>query len=131
VITLNSALDKRSSRRSRSVSRRVGGATYHVPVDFALPAAHASRCGWIVSYVTRTAVEDDDRAAHERALDASNGLVASVSGRDTHKMAESTRASPLPLVTITAPCTKGFNNPGRHHTDVREPRNQQWLTTTA
>ncbi|MCY3968269.1 MAG: 30S ribosomal protein S7, partial [bacterium] len=74
-------------------SRRVGGATYQVPVDVRPRRANTLAIRWIVTNARqrreRTMM---DRLANE-ILDASNGLGASVKRReDLHKMAESNRA---------------------------------------
>lgn len=74
-------------------SRRVGGATYQVPVLVKPRRANSLAIRWIVSNARgrreKTMIE---RLANE-VLDASNGVGASVKRRDdTHKMAESNRA---------------------------------------
>ncbi|MXW41531.1 MAG: 30S ribosomal protein S7 [Acidimicrobiia bacterium] len=74
-------------------SRRVGGATYQVPVDVRPRRANTLAIRWIVNNARerreRTMM---DRLASE-ILDASNGLGASIKRRDDlHKMAESNRA---------------------------------------
>jgi small subunit ribosomal protein S7 len=74
-------------------SRRVGGATYQVPVEVRPRRANTLAIRWMVGYARqrreRTMAE---RLANE-ILDASNGLGASVKRReDMHKMAESNKA---------------------------------------
>ena len=74
-------------------SRRVGGATYQVPVDVRPRRANTLSIRWIVGYSRqrreRTMAE---RLANE-LLDASNGVGASVKRKeDMHKMAESNKA---------------------------------------
>jgi small subunit ribosomal protein S7 len=74
-------------------SRRVGGATYQVPVEVRPRRANTLAIRWIVGYSRqrreRTMAE---RLANE-LLDASNGVGASVKRReDLHKMAESNKA---------------------------------------
>jgi len=74
-------------------SRRVGGATYQVPVEVRPRRATTLAVRWLVSYARdrreRTMAE---RLANE-ILDASNGIGASVKRReDLHKMAESNKA---------------------------------------
>ncbi|WP_293773694.1 30S ribosomal protein S7, partial [uncultured Corynebacterium sp.] len=74
-------------------SRRVGGATYQVPVEVKPARANTLALRWLVTF-TRQRRENTmiDRLANE-ILDASNGLGASVKRReDTHKMAEANRA---------------------------------------
>ena len=74
-------------------SRRVGGATYQVPVEVRPERSTTLAPRWLVSFSKarreKTMVE---RLANE-ILDASNGLGAAVKRReDTHKMAEANRA---------------------------------------
>ena len=74
-------------------SRRVGGATYQVPVDVKPERSTTLALRWLVTF-TRQRRENSmiERLANE-ILDASNGLGASVKRReDTHKMAEANRA---------------------------------------
>ncbi|MDY3126920.1 MAG: 30S ribosomal protein S7 [Corynebacterium sp.] len=74
-------------------SRRVGGATYQVPVEVRPGRANTLALRWLVTF-TRQRRENTmiERLANE-ILDASNGLGASVKRReDTHKMAEANRA---------------------------------------
>jgi small subunit ribosomal protein S7 len=92
VATLKRAIDNiRPQLEVRS--RRVGGATYQVPVEVRPRRANTLAVRWIVSYARgrreRTMAE---RLANE-ILDASNGIGASVKRReDLHKMAESNKA---------------------------------------
>jgi small subunit ribosomal protein S7 len=74
-------------------SRRVGGATYQVPVEVRPRRATTLSIRWLVAYSRqrreKTMVE---RLAGE-ILDAANGIGASVKRReDLHKMAESNKA---------------------------------------
>ena len=74
-------------------SRRVGGATYQVPVEVKPRRANTLAIRWVVGYSRqrreRTMAE---RLANE-ILDASNAIGASVKRReDMHKMAESNKA---------------------------------------
>ena len=74
-------------------SRRVGGATYQVPVEVRPRRATTLAIRWVVGYARqrreRTMAE---RLANE-LLDASNGVGASAKRReDMHKMAESNKA---------------------------------------
>jgi len=74
-------------------SRRVGGATYQVPVEVRPRRASTLAIRWLVDF-SRARREHSmaERLAAEM-LDASNGLGASVKRReDTHKMAEANRA---------------------------------------
>ena len=74
-------------------SRRVGGATYQVPIEVRPRRANTLAIRWIVGYSRqrreRTMAE---RLANE-LLDASNGVGASIKRKeDLHKMAESNKA---------------------------------------
>ena len=74
-------------------SRRVGGATYQVPVEVRPRRSNTLAIRWIVGYSRqrreRTMAE---RLANE-LLDASNGVGAAVKRReDIHKMADSNKA---------------------------------------
>jgi len=92
VVTLKRALDNvKPALEVRS--RRVGGATYQVPVEVRTPRQTTLGLRWLVTYAQarreKTMIE---RLANE-LLDASNGLGAAVKRReDTHKMAESNKA---------------------------------------
>ncbi len=74
-------------------SRRVGGATYQVPVEVRTSRQTTLALRWLVDYArVRREKSMTDRLMNE-ILDASNGLGAAVKRReDTHKMAESNRA---------------------------------------
>ena len=74
-------------------SRRVGGATYQVPVEVRPRRANTLAIRWIITFSrARRERSMADRLANE-ILDASNGLGASVKRReDMHKMAESNKA---------------------------------------
>lgn len=92
VVTLKRALDNvKPTLEVRS--RRVGGATYQVPVEVRPGRSTTLALRWMVTY-SRKRRENTmiDRLTNE-LLDASNGLGASVKRReDTHKMAESNKA---------------------------------------
>jgi len=92
VITLKRALDNvKPTLEVRS--RRVGGATYQVPVEVRAGRSATLALRWLVSYSRQRREKTmTDRLMNE-LLDASNGLGASVKRReDTHKMAESNKA---------------------------------------
>jgi small subunit ribosomal protein S7 len=92
VATLKKAMD--NIRPAIEVkSRRVGGATYPVPVEVKPGRATALALRWLVGFSkVRREKTMTDRLMNE-ILDASNGLGAAVKRReDTHKMAESNRA---------------------------------------
>ena len=92
VVTLKRALDNvKPALEVRS--RRVGGATYQVPVEVRPGRSTTLALRWLVTFSRarreKTMVE---RLANE-LLDASNGLGAAVKRReDTHKMAEANKA---------------------------------------
>ena len=92
VVTLKRAMDNvKPALEVRS--RRVGGATYQVPVEVRPDRSTTLALRWLVSFSKqrreKTMIE---RLANE-ILDASNGLGAAVKRReDTHKMAEANRA---------------------------------------
>jgi small subunit ribosomal protein S7 len=92
VITLKRALDNvKPTLEVRS--RRVGGATYQVPVEVRAGRSTTLALRWLVGYSrARREKTMTDRLMNE-ILDASNGLGAAVKRReDTHKMAESNKA---------------------------------------
>ena len=74
-------------------SRRVGGATYQVPVEVRAGRATTLGLRWLVDYARqRREGTMTERLANE-ILDASNGLGGAVKRReDMHKMAEANRA---------------------------------------
>ena len=74
-------------------SRRVGGATYQVPVEVRPRRANTLAVRWLVNYSRdRRERSMAERLANE-IMDASNGLGSSVKRReDLHKMAEANKA---------------------------------------
>ncbi|AJT41728.1 small subunit ribosomal protein S7 [Psychromicrobium silvestre] len=74
-------------------SRRVGGATYQVPVEVKPGRATALALRWLVGYSKARREKTMTERLRNEILDASNGLGAAVKRReDTHKMAEANRA---------------------------------------
>ena len=74
-------------------SRRVGGATYQVPVEVRPPRAVTLGLRWLVQYARARREKTMIERLMNELLDASNGLGAAVKRReDTHKMAESNKA---------------------------------------
>lgn len=74
-------------------SRRVGGATYQVPVEVRPPRATTLGLRWVVHYARARREKSMVERLMNELLDASNGLGAAVKRReDTHKMAESNKA---------------------------------------
>ena len=92
VVTLKRALDNvKPALEVRS--RRVGGATYQVPVEVKSPRNTTLALRWLVGYSRQRREKTMTERLMNELLDASNGLGASVKRReDTHKMAESNRA---------------------------------------
>jgi small subunit ribosomal protein S7 len=74
-------------------SRRVGGATYQVPVEVRPRRANTLAIRWIVGYARQRREKTMAERLANELLDASNGIGASVKRReDMHKMAESNKA---------------------------------------
>jgi small subunit ribosomal protein S7 len=73
--------------------KRVGGATYQVPVEIRHDRRQALARRWIIRYArARSGRSMADKLAAE-LMDAANGVGASVKRKeDTHKMAESNKA---------------------------------------
>ncbi|MBK8461658.1 MAG: 30S ribosomal protein S7 [Nigerium sp.] len=92
VQTLKKALD--NIRPAVEVkSRRVGGATYQVPIEVKPARATTLSMRWLVSFSRQRREKTMTERLMNEILDASNGLGASVKKReDTHKMAEANRA---------------------------------------
>ena len=92
VQTLKRALD--NVRPTLEVkSRRVGGATYQVPVEVKPGRATTLSLRWLVGYARQRREKTMTERLMNEILDASNGLGASVKKReDTHKMAEANKA---------------------------------------
>jgi small subunit ribosomal protein S7 len=92
VVTLKRALDNvKPTLEVRS--RRVGGATYQVPVEVRASRSTTLALRWLVGYSRQRREKTMTERLMNELLDASNGLGASVKRReDTHKMAESNKA---------------------------------------
>jgi small subunit ribosomal protein S7 len=74
-------------------SRRVGGATYQVPVEVKPPRANTLAMRWLVHFARLRREKTMSERLMNELLDASNGLGAAVKRReDTHKMAEANKA---------------------------------------
>ena len=74
-------------------SRRVGGATYQVPIEVRAGRSTTLALRWLVSYSRQRREKTMTERLMNEILDASNGLGAAVKKReDTHKMAESNKA---------------------------------------
>ena len=92
VVTLKRAMDNvKPTLEVRS--RRVGGATYQVPVEVRVPRQTTLGLRWLVQYSKARREKTMIERLQNELLDASNGLGAAVKRReDTHKMAESNKA---------------------------------------
>lgn len=74
-------------------SRRVGGATYQVPVEVRPSRATTLALRWLVDFSRKRREKTMTERLMNEILDASNGLGAAVKRReDMHKMAESNKA---------------------------------------
>ena len=74
-------------------SRRVGGATYQVPVEVRAARSNTLALRWMITYSRQRREKTMTERLMNEILDASNGLGASVKKReDTHKMAEANKA---------------------------------------
>ncbi len=92
VVTLKRALDNVKPTLEVK-SRRVGGATYQVPVEVRATRASTLALRWLVSFSRQRREKTMTERLMNEILDASNGLGASVKRReDMHKMAESNKA---------------------------------------
>ncbi|MEO7125120.1 MAG: 30S ribosomal protein S7 [Nakamurella sp.] len=92
VIVLKRALDNVKPALEVK-SRRVGGATYQVPIEVKGNRQTTLALRWLVGYSKARREKTMTERLMNELLDASNGLGASVKRReDTHKMAESNRA---------------------------------------
>ena len=74
-------------------SRRVGVASYQVPVDIRTTRRLALTFRWIISYARKRAEKTMEERLGGEIIDASNNTGASVKKKeDTHKMAEANKA---------------------------------------
>jgi small subunit ribosomal protein S7 len=92
VVTLKRALDN-VKPAIEVKSRRVGGATYQVPIEVKPNRSTTLALRWLVGYAQGRREKTMSERLMNEILDASNGLGAAVKKReDTHKMAESNKA---------------------------------------
>jgi small subunit ribosomal protein S7 len=74
-------------------SRRVGGATYQVPMEVKSPRANTLAIRWVVGYSRQRREKTMAERLANELLDASNSIGASVKRReDLQKMADSNKA---------------------------------------
>ena len=92
VQTLKRALDNvKPTLEVRS--RRVGGATYQVPVEVKAGRSTTLALRWLIGYSRQRREKTMTERLMNEILDASNGLGAAVKKReDTHKMADANKA---------------------------------------
>ena len=92
LITLKRALDNiKPAVEVRS--RRVGGATYQVPVEVKAGRSTTLALRWLIDYSRSRREKSMSERLTNELIDASNGLGAAVKRReDTHKMAEANKA---------------------------------------
>jgi len=92
LITLKRALDNiKPAVEVRS--RRVGGATYQVPVEVKASRSTTLALRWLIDYSRSRREKSMAERLTNELIDASNGLGAAVKRReDTHKMAEAKKA---------------------------------------
>src|ERR687897_3689670 len=92
VQVLNNALDNIRPRLEVK-SRRVGGATYQVPVEVDARRANTLALRWMVGYSRQRRERTMAERLAGELVDANNGIGSSVKRKeDVHKMAESNKA---------------------------------------
>jgi len=92
VTIVNNALDNIRPRLEVR-SRRVGGATYQVPVEVQPRRANTLALRWMVNFARARREKTMARRLAGEILDAKDNVGASVKRRDdTHRMAEANRA---------------------------------------
>ena len=92
IITLKRALDN-IKPQIEVRSRRVGGATYQVPVEVKAGRSTTLALRWLVDFSRQRREKSMAERLTNELIDASNGLGAAVKRReDTHKMADANKA---------------------------------------
>jgi small subunit ribosomal protein S7 len=92
VTVLNNAIDN-VRPRIEVKSRRVGGATYQVPVEVIPRRANTLALRWMVNYARARREKTMGRRLAGEILDAKDNIGSSVKRKeDTHRMAEANRA---------------------------------------
>ena len=86
-------------------ARRIGGATYQVPIEVRADRRQALGLRWITTYSRKRGEKTMEERLANELLDAANNTGASVKKKeDMHKMAEANKAfapTPVPRVTPT------------------------------
>ncbi|MBO0730434.1 MAG: 30S ribosomal protein S7 [Acidimicrobiaceae bacterium] len=92
IATLKRAVDN-TKPQLEVKSRRVGGATYQVPVEVRPRRATTLSIRWLIGYARQRREKTMAQKLAAELMDAANGVGAAVKRReDMHKMAESNRA---------------------------------------
>jgi small subunit ribosomal protein S7 len=92
VTVLNNALDN-IRPRIEVKSRRVGGATYQVPIEVVPRRANTLALRWMVGFARARREKTMGRRLAGEILDAKDNIGSSVKRKeDTHRMAEANRA---------------------------------------
>ena len=92
VTVLNNAVDN-VKPRIEVKSRRVGGATYQVPVEVIPRRANTLALRWLIGYARQRREKTMGRRLAGELLDAKDNTGSSVKRKeDTHRMAEANRA---------------------------------------
>lgn len=74
-------------------ARRVGGATYQVPIEVSPQRRQTLGLRWLITYSRKRGERTMSERLSKEIMDAANGVGASVKKReDTHKMAEANKA---------------------------------------
>ena len=74
-------------------ARRIGGATYQVPMEVRVERRETLGLRWLVNYSRKRGEKTMTEKLYKEILDASNNMGASVKKREeTHKMAEANKA---------------------------------------
>jgi len=90
--TLHKAIDN-VKPRLETKSRRVGGATYQVPMEVPARRQIALAMRWIVGFASKRKGQPLTKALANELRDAAQGQGAAIKKRDdTHKMAQANRA---------------------------------------
>ena len=74
-------------------ARRIGGATYQVPIEIRPERRQTLGLRWLVTYARKRNEKTMEEKLAKEIMDAANGTGAAVKKReDTHKMAEANKA---------------------------------------
>lgn len=74
-------------------SRRVGGASYQVPVDIRTPRRNALAIRWLIQFARERAGRNMQEKLAAEIMDAANGTGGAIKKKeDTHRMAEANKA---------------------------------------